>query len=265
MVKAPCVANSRAEYTPPHTGSSQVEVRRIRIVEAGLQAGRGRRRNVRRSIIVAVALVLGVAVGQAQQGASPEQQAALAQQDALEKATPQLQSHRGGAAPRGARPHDRRSRRRGQEFQGSPVRLHPQRQRRPGARRDGVAAVRVRSEPEVRQAVGPGQLRRVVRAHRPRRQVRQRVDDRRRLEHDRQVQPAGRWCTMVLGRKPEAIDFLERFSNAARRDENQRYPVGGVGTFNRPTDVAWDSRTTSSSPTATTTRASRRSTRTARG
>ena len=46
---------------------------------------------------------------------------------------------------------------------------------------------------------------------------------------------------MVLGRKTEAIDYLERFTERGEKDEN-RAPVGGVGTFNRPTDVTWDSR-----------------------
>jgi hypothetical protein len=50
--------------------------------------------------------------------------------------------------------------------------------------------------------------------------------------------PAG-MVTMVLGRKPEAIDFLERFLERGEKDE-VRVPVGGVGTFNRPTDVTWD-------------------------
>ncbi|PYU28447.1 MAG: hypothetical protein DMG31_20105 [Acidobacteria bacterium] len=44
---------------------------------------------------------------------------------------------------------------------------------------------------------------------------------------------------MTLGRKPEAIDYLERF---VERDEKitDRYPVGTMGTFNRETDIAWD-------------------------
>ena len=110
----------------------------------------------------------------------------------------------------------------------------------PAQGRDRVAAVRVRSEPEVRQAVGPGQLRRVVRAHRPRRQGRQRLDDRRRLEHDRQVQPAGAGGD---GARPE--DRSDRLSRAAslergEQDREARYPAGGPGTFNRPTDVTWD-------------------------
>ncbi len=44
---------------------------------------------------------------------------------------------------------------------------------------------------------------------------------------------------MALGRKPEAIDYLERFLERAEKD-TERYTVGGVGTFNRPTDVTWD-------------------------
>jgi len=44
---------------------------------------------------------------------------------------------------------------------------------------------------------------------------------------------------MTLGRKPEAIDYLERY---VERDEKvtERFPVGAMGTFNRETDIAWD-------------------------
>src|SRR2546427_863349 len=52
--------------------------------------------------------------------------------------------------------------------------------------------------------------------------------------------PAG-MVAMVLGRKPEAIDFFERFLERGERDEN-RFPVGTPGTFGRPTDVTWDSK-----------------------
>lgn len=45
---------------------------------------------------------------------------------------------------------------------------------------------------------------------------------------------------MNLGRKPEAIDYLERFLERGEKD-TERYPNGSVGTFGRPTDVAWDS------------------------
>ena len=58
-----------------------------------------------------------------------------------------------------------------------------------------------------------------------------------------------------FGRTPEAIDYLEAnvekqgrgYEGGARREEHpvemvkRLHPDGGVGTFNRPTDVAWDS------------------------
>jgi hypothetical protein len=44
---------------------------------------------------------------------------------------------------------------------------------------------------------------------------------------------------MTIGRKPEAIDYLERYVERGEKD-TERHPVGGMGTFNRPTDVAWD-------------------------
>ena len=50
--------------------------------------------------------------------------------------------------------------------------------------------------------------------------------------------PAGQ-VAMVLGRKPEGLDYLERFVERGEKDE-VRYPVGNPGTFNRPTDVTWD-------------------------
>jgi DNA-binding beta-propeller fold protein YncE len=44
---------------------------------------------------------------------------------------------------------------------------------------------------------------------------------------------------MVLGRKPESLDYLERFVERGEKDE-VRFPTGSAGTFNRPTDVTWD-------------------------
>ncbi|HWW84660.1 MAG TPA: peptidyl-alpha-hydroxyglycine alpha-amidating lyase family protein [Vicinamibacterales bacterium] len=52
------------------------------------------------------------------------------------------------------------------------------------------------------------------------------------------MNPQGR-VTMVLGRKPEAIDYLERFLERGEKDET-RFPVGSPNNFNRPTDVTWD-------------------------
>ncbi len=45
---------------------------------------------------------------------------------------------------------------------------------------------------------------------------------------------------MVLGRKPEAIDFLERYLERGEKITD-RYPVGVPYVFNRPTDVTFDS------------------------
>ncbi len=44
---------------------------------------------------------------------------------------------------------------------------------------------------------------------------------------------------MTLGRKPEAIDYLERYLERGEK-VTERYPVGSMGTFNRETDIAWD-------------------------
>jgi hypothetical protein len=51
--------------------------------------------------------------------------------------------------------------------------------------------------------------------------------------------PAG-MVKMVFGRKPEAIDYLERFVERGEKD-TERYPTAqAMGTFNRETDLAWD-------------------------
>jgi sugar lactone lactonase YvrE len=49
--------------------------------------------------------------------------------------------------------------------------------------------------------------------------------------------PQGR-VIMVLGRKPEAIDYLEEFVEAGHKEEET--PPARPGVFNRPTDVTWD-------------------------
>jgi 6-bladed beta-propeller len=45
---------------------------------------------------------------------------------------------------------------------------------------------------------------------------------------------------MVLGRKPEAVDYLERFLEEGDTIEPND-GKGSMGTYNRPTDVTWDS------------------------
>lgn len=47
--------------------------------------------------------------------------------------------------------------------------------------------------------------------------------------------------TMVLGRKPESIDYLETHIEFGEKIENQ-HPDGRGNAFGRPTDVAWDSK-----------------------
>src|ERR1700688_1662253 len=44
---------------------------------------------------------------------------------------------------------------------------------------------------------------------------------------------------MTLGRKPEAIDYLERYLERGEK-VTERYPSGSMGTFDRETDIAWD-------------------------
>ena len=44
---------------------------------------------------------------------------------------------------------------------------------------------------------------------------------------------------MTLGRKPEAIDYMERFVERGEKTTD-RHPVGTMGTFNRETDITWD-------------------------
>jgi len=51
------------------------------------------------------------------------------------------------------------------------------------------------------------------------------------------VDPTG-LVKMVLGRKIESIDWWEEFMERGAKDENP-HPNGNMGTFNRPTDVAW--------------------------
>jgi len=52
------------------------------------------------------------------------------------------------------------------------------------------------------------------------------------------MNPEGR-VVMVLGRKPESIDYLEKYLERGEKDE-ERFPVGSPNRFNRPTDVTWD-------------------------
>jgi hypothetical protein len=44
---------------------------------------------------------------------------------------------------------------------------------------------------------------------------------------------------MVLGRKPEAIDYMQRYVERGQKDTDF-HPVGTLGTFARETDITWD-------------------------
>jgi hypothetical protein len=50
--------------------------------------------------------------------------------------------------------------------------------------------------------------------------------------------PAGT-VKMTLGRKPEAIDYLQTYLERGNK-VTDIHPNGAMGTFNRPTDIAWD-------------------------
>jgi DNA-binding beta-propeller fold protein YncE len=49
--------------------------------------------------------------------------------------------------------------------------------------------------------------------------------------------PEGR-VVLVVGRKPEAIDYLERYTEEGHKETGT--PPARNGVFNRPTDVTWD-------------------------
>jgi len=52
------------------------------------------------------------------------------------------------------------------------------------------------------------------------------------------VDPTG-LITMVLGRKPESIDWWEEYVEHGVHEPQGERPRAGRGTYNRPTDVAW--------------------------
>ena len=195
---------------------------------------------MKRLSIVLLALLLAVVVGQAQQAPSPEQQAALARQAELERNTPQLQiteevlklsvpGHTIGEAVGVAKD--------------SKGHLYVfTRSGNAGPARGATASQLFEFDQNLRfvKQWGPDNYAASF-AHTVR------VD-----KYDNV------WMTdegsnmivkfnpqamvqMVLGRKPEAIDFLERYLERGERNE-VRFPAGNVGTFGRPTDVAFDSK-----------------------
>ena len=194
---------------------------------------------VKRCLIVLVVMLLGGLVSQAQRGApSPEQQAALAKQDALEKATARLQvtedvlplvvpGHTIGEAVGVAK-----------NSQGHLFVFT--RSGNVGPAKGATASQLFEFDQNLKFVKQWGQDNYAASfAHTVR------ID-----KHDNvwmtdeggnmivKFNPQG-MVSMVLGRKTEAIDYLERFTERGEKDE-VRYPAGNPGTFNRPTDVTWD-------------------------
>lgn len=198
---------------------------------------------MRRSITVLVGLLLVVAAGHAQQGQgpSPEQQAALARQADLEKNTPQLQiteevlrltvpGHTIGEAVGVSKD--------------SKGHLYVfTRSGNLGPARGATASQLFEFDQNLRFVKQWGQDNYAASfAHNVRLDKYDNVwmtDEGSNMIV--KFTPQG-MVAMVLGRKPEAIDFLERFLERGEREAPEnRYPAGGVGTFGRPTDVAFDS------------------------
>ncbi|MBZ5560491.1 MAG: peptidyl-alpha-hydroxyglycine alpha-amidating lyase family protein [Acidobacteriia bacterium] len=194
---------------------------------------------MKRVLIVIVVMIVAVIAGQAQRGGpSPEQQAALAKQEALEKATARLQvtedvlplvvpGHTIGEAVGVAK-----------NAQGHLFVFT--RSGNVGPAKGATASQLFEFDPALKFVKQWGQDNYAAS-----------------FAHTVRVDKYGNvWMTdeganmivkfnpqgmvsMVLGRKTEAIDYLERFTERGEKDE-VRYPAGNMGTFNRPTDVTWD-------------------------
>src|SRR6188508_2637270 len=195
---------------------------------------------MRKPIALLAVLLLGVVVSGQGGGPSPEQQAALAKQDALEKATPRLQiteevlnlsvpGHTIGEAVGVAK-----------NSQGHLFVFT--RSGNAGPAKGSTASQLFEFDPSLKfvKQWGPDNYAASF-AH----TVRVDKDDNVWMTDEGanmvvKFTPQG-MVSMVLGRKPEAIDFLERYLERGERNE-VRYPAGNPGTFGRPTDVAFDSK-----------------------
>ena len=193
---------------------------------------------MKRALIVVAVLLLGAVIQAQRGGPTPEQQAALAKQEALEKATPRLQvtedvlsltvpSHTIGEAVGVAKDSKghlyvfTRSGNVGPAKGATASQLFEFDQTLKFVRQwgpDNYAAsfahtVRVDKQDNVWMTDEGANM--IVKFN-----------------------PQGQ-VAIVLGRKTEAIDYLERFTERGEKDEN-RFPAGTMGTFNRPTDVTWN-------------------------
>jgi hypothetical protein len=192
---------------------------------------------VKRSAIVVAVMLLGAVVF-AQRGLSPEARAALEKQDALEKATPRLQiteevlplsvpGHTIGEAVGVAKNS------KGNLFVFT-------RSGNAGPAKGATASQLFEFDPSLKFVKQWGQDNYAASfAHTVRVDKQDNVwmtDEGANMIV--KFNPQG-MVSMVLGRKTEAIDYLERFTERGEKDEN-RAPAGSPGTFNRPTDVTWD-------------------------
>jgi sugar lactone lactonase YvrE len=191
-------------------------------------------------LLAAVSTVLASFALHAQEAPSPDLRAAFAQQDALEKATPQLQiteevlsldvpGHTIGEAVGVAKNS------KGHLF------VYSRSGSGGGPARGAVAAELFEFDRNLRfvKEWGPGNYAASF-AH----TVRVDKDDNVWISDEGsnmivKFNPKGQ-VNLVLGRKPEAVDYLERYTEHGIKNE-ERAPVARRGTFNRPTDVAFDS------------------------
>ena len=194
---------------------------------------------MKRSLIVFAVLMFG-AVGFAQRGGpSPEQQAALAKQDALEKSSPRLQiteevlsltipNHTIGEAVGVAKNS------KGNLFVFT-------RSGNAGPAKGATASQLFEFDPTLKfvKQWGPDNYAASF-AHTVRVDKQDNVwmtDEGANMVV--KFNPQGQ-VIMVLGRKTEAIDYLERFTEEGEKENRSTPPVGSMGTFNRPTDVAFN-------------------------
>jgi len=195
---------------------------------------------MKRSIAVLAVILLGSLVQAQQGGGTPEQQARIAQQLALEKATPQLQvteevlrlivpGHTIGEAM-GVSKNSK-----GHLFVFSRSGIG-------GIARGGTASELFEFDPNLKfvKQWGEGNYAASYAhaVHVDKADNVFMVDEGSNMIV--KFDPDG-YVSMVLGRKPESIDYLESFIEFGEKTENQ-HPNGRPGSFGRPTDVAWDSK-----------------------
>ena len=194
---------------------------------------------MKQSIIVAVVVLLGSVV-YSQQGQNPEMQARMAQQLAIEKATPQLQVNE--EVLRLVVPGHTIGETEGVSKNSKGHLFVLTRSGTGGIAKGGTASQLFEFDPNLKfvKEWGEGNYAASFAhaVHVDKADNVWMVDEGSNMivKFDPEGVPA-----MVLGRKVESIDYLESFLEFGEKTENQ-HPDGRPGTFGRPTDVAWDSK-----------------------